>query len=121
VSVESGYPIKLLDGLRSRKHNLTLFDVNIGVAEVQAVQRLGDWFYGSSVFLKSHLQSMFAHALVLYCRPKPRVTLARMGWQLHIERDLSGAFRGRRFQGRQRGTCGPANRLVPRGTIAGSL
>lgn len=39
VSVESGYRQDLLDALRARGHNLTLFDINVGIAEVQAVVR----------------------------------------------------------------------------------
>ncbi|KAK4057313.1 hypothetical protein OIO90_001810 [Microbotryomycetes sp. JL221] len=39
VTVESGYRADVLDGLRHRGHNVTVFDVNLGVAEVQAVVR----------------------------------------------------------------------------------
>ncbi|KAM0789373.1 hypothetical protein ACM66B_000203 [Microbotryomycetes sp. NB124-2] len=39
VTVESGYRPDILDGLRDRGHNVTVFDVNLGVAEVQAVVR----------------------------------------------------------------------------------
>ncbi|GAA5937568.1 hypothetical protein JCM10213_008396 [Rhodosporidiobolus nylandii] len=39
VSVESTFRPDLLDDLRSRGHNLTLFDINLGIAEVQAVMR----------------------------------------------------------------------------------
>ncbi|KAK4048201.1 hypothetical protein OIV83_004906 [Microbotryomycetes sp. JL201] len=39
VTVESGYRPDIVDGLRTRGHNITEFDVNLGVAEVQAVVR----------------------------------------------------------------------------------
>ncbi|GAA5974498.1 hypothetical protein JCM11641_002057 [Rhodosporidiobolus odoratus] len=39
VSVESSYRPDLLDEMRDRGHNLTVFDINVGIAEVQAVVR----------------------------------------------------------------------------------
>ncbi|GAA5912219.1 hypothetical protein JCM6882_005198 [Rhodosporidiobolus microsporus] len=39
VSVESTFRPDLLADLESRGHNITLFDINIGIAEVQAVMR----------------------------------------------------------------------------------
>lgn len=49
VSVESGLREDLLDGLRQRGHNISLFDINLGIAEVQAVMQSPDgWIYGAS-------------------------------------------------------------------------
>ncbi|GAA6061308.1 hypothetical protein JCM10212_005422 [Sporobolomyces blumeae] len=46
VSIESGYRPDLLADLESRGHNVTVFDVNVAIAEVQAVvrDRLGKFF-----------------------------------------------------------------------------
>ncbi|SCV69782.1 BQ2448_1176 [Microbotryum intermedium] len=39
VSIESGFRDDLIDALKGRGHNTTVFDVNLGIAEVQAVMR----------------------------------------------------------------------------------
>lgn len=39
MSVEAGYRPDLIEALASRGHNITTFDINIGIAEVQAVVR----------------------------------------------------------------------------------
>lgn len=39
VSVESGYRPDLVQALRDRGHNITMFDVNLGIAETQLVVR----------------------------------------------------------------------------------
>lgn len=48
VSVESGFRPDLLEALVSRGHNISIFDVNLGIAEVQAVTMVGDKFAGQS-------------------------------------------------------------------------
>ncbi|GAA5968400.1 hypothetical protein JCM3765_000447 [Sporobolomyces pararoseus] len=60
VTVESGYRPDLLDQLRSRGHNLTLFDVNVGISEVQAVVRDRDGkFFASSDSRKNGVPAAF--------------------------------------------------------------
>ncbi|CEQ40121.1 SPOSA6832_01714 [Sporobolomyces salmonicolor] len=60
VTVESGYRDDLLDELRSRGHNLTLFDINVGIAEVQAVLRDRDGkFFASSDSRKNGIPAAF--------------------------------------------------------------
>lgn len=39
VSVESTFRPDLLDDLRAKGHNVTVFDINVGIAEVQGVAR----------------------------------------------------------------------------------
>ncbi|KAK4704934.1 hypothetical protein P7C70_g1271, partial [Phenoliferia sp. Uapishka_3] len=39
VSIESGFRPDLIEALASRGHNVSMFDVNVGIAEVQAVLR----------------------------------------------------------------------------------
>lgn len=39
VSIESGYRPDLINALVERGHNISMFDVNVGIAEVQAVLR----------------------------------------------------------------------------------
>ncbi len=49
VSVESGYRPDLVDALRERGHNITIFDVNLGIAETQLVLRKESGkFFGQS-------------------------------------------------------------------------
>ncbi|GAA97095.1 uncharacterized protein L969DRAFT_53991 [Mixia osmundae IAM 14324] len=48
VSVEGSYSPGILAGLAQRGHRVELFDINIGIAAVQAVQKLGGWFYAAS-------------------------------------------------------------------------
>lgn len=45
VSIESGLREDLITGLSNRGHNITRFDINLGIAEVQAVMRGTDGFY----------------------------------------------------------------------------
>ncbi|GAA5967969.1 hypothetical protein JCM21900_003881 [Sporobolomyces salmonicolor] len=60
VTVESGYRDDLLDELRSRGHNLTLFDINVGIAEVQAVVRdRNGKFFASSDSRKNGIPAAF--------------------------------------------------------------
>jgi gamma-glutamyltranspeptidase/glutathione hydrolase/leukotriene-C4 hydrolase len=40
--VESTYRPDLLEALTSRGHNVSLFDISVGIAEVQAVLRMPD-------------------------------------------------------------------------------
>lgn len=49
VSIESGIRPEFVDGLESRGHNISLFDINIALNEIQAVGRTQDgWFIGAS-------------------------------------------------------------------------
>jgi gamma-glutamyltranspeptidase/glutathione hydrolase/leukotriene-C4 hydrolase len=51
VSIESGYPPELIEGLKDRGHNVTVHDVNVAMAEVQAVMKSqDDWIYGEIAF-----------------------------------------------------------------------
>ncbi|GAA6015516.1 hypothetical protein JCM11491_004379 [Sporobolomyces phaffii] len=60
VTVESGYRPDLLDELHSRGHNLTLFDVNVGISEVQAVVKDRDGkFWASSDSRKNGVPAAF--------------------------------------------------------------
>lgn len=45
VSVESGLREDLIESLHNRGHNITRFDINLGIAEVQAVMKSADGFY----------------------------------------------------------------------------
>lgn len=62
MSVESGLRPDLLDGLREKGHNVTLFDINLGIAEVQAVMRTDGWYYGKQVALVHRIASSRAEA-----------------------------------------------------------
>lgn len=42
MSIESGYRMDSIEELRARGHNTTLFDINLGIAEVQAIVRKPD-------------------------------------------------------------------------------
>lgn len=45
--MEGGLREDLISSLRDRGHNVTLFDINLGIAEVQAVMKSPDgFFYG---------------------------------------------------------------------------
>lgn len=47
VSIEGGIREDLITSLRDRGHNITEFDINLGIAEVQAVMKSSDgFFYG---------------------------------------------------------------------------
>lgn len=50
--MESGLRPDLVDGLREKGHNVTLFDINLGIAEVQAVMQTDGWFYGKLVVMQ---------------------------------------------------------------------
>ena len=45
MSVESGLREDLITSLDDRGHNITRFDINLGIAEVQAVMKGADGFY----------------------------------------------------------------------------
>lgn len=49
VTIESDFDKQLIDGLKARGHNVTMFDINLGVAEVQAVMQMrnGSFFAAS--------------------------------------------------------------------------
>ncbi|BGP49944.1 hypothetical protein JCM10450v2_005849 [Rhodotorula kratochvilovae] len=60
VSVESTFRPDLLDSLRDRGHNVTVFDINVGIAEVQAVQRDRDGkFFATSDSRKNGVPAAF--------------------------------------------------------------
>ncbi|GAA6031241.1 hypothetical protein JCM8097_005563 [Rhodosporidiobolus ruineniae] len=60
VSVESTFRPDLIDSLRSKGHNLTLFDINVGIAEVQAVMRSREGkFFAASDSRKNGISAAF--------------------------------------------------------------
>ncbi|GAA5928169.1 hypothetical protein JCM3775_002835 [Rhodotorula graminis] len=60
VSVESTFRTDILDSLRDRGHNITLFDINVGIAEVQAVLRDEDGkFFATSDSRKNGIPAAF--------------------------------------------------------------
>lgn len=64
VSIESGLRQDLVDGLQKRGHNCTLFDINLGIAEVQAVMQTPDgWYYGECRVIRAALGALLTYAL----------------------------------------------------------
>lgn len=51
VSVEGGLREDLIKSLSDRGHNITRFDINLGIAEVQAVMKSPDGFYYGQFYI----------------------------------------------------------------------